>query len=394
MPIFRYKARDLEGNLIEGIKEAETKEFLVSELKKESLFPITVREEKPFLLFKSKDKFIEKFTFQISSLLNSGFELPKALDIISSQVSSSWEKALVIQIRKGLSQGKSFWEVLLSLNLFSGFYLSMVKAGESTANLGGIFKNLALYYEEAKELREKIASILIYPLILSLVGLGTVIFLISYVLPKMLSVFENLKVQLPLITRVFIRSGEFFSKTYKIIILLVLGLFFFLKKVFANERLRERIDKLLLKLPFLGFFIEKVNFANFSKILSLALGSGLPLIEALTISEGVLSNKAIVRKLKEAKLNISKGSLLSEALRKGRVFSPQTLELIVVAEESGKLEEFLLRVSRNTSAEVKAQIERFLRILEPLSIFILALIVGFLVMAILLPIFQVNLQVF
>jgi len=394
MPIFRYKARDSQGFLAQGIREKESKEALVSELKKEGLFPIAIKEEKAFVVFKSYSRFIEKFTSQLASLLNSGFELSSALEVVSSQFASPLEKGLLLQIRKGLRQGRPLSEVLSSLRIFSEFYLSMVKAGESTANLEKIFSNLALYYEERREFRAKLSSILVYPFILILTGLGAVVFLVSYVLPKMLSVFSTLEVELPLITRIFINIGNFLNKSYKVIIPLSLVLFLLLKKVFSKDFLKEKRDDFLLKIPGLGSLIEKINFVNFSKVLGLSLESGLPLIEALTISEEVISNRAIVKKLKDVKLDISKGSLLSEALRRRRVFSPPILELVGIAEESGKLEEFLLKVNTNLSKELKAQIEKILKIIEPLSIFILALIIGFLVMAVLLPIFQVNLQVF
>ncbi|RKY28306.1 MAG: hypothetical protein DRP61_02070 [Candidatus Omnitrophota bacterium] len=394
MPIFRYKARDSQGFLAQGIREKESKEALVSELKKEGLFPIAIKEEKAFVVFKSYSRFIEKFTSQLASLLNSGFELSSALEVVSSQFASPLEKGLLLQIRKGLRQGRPLSEVLSSLRIFSEFYLSMVKAGESTANLEKIFSNLALYYEERREFRAKLSSILVYPFILILTGLGAVVFLVSYVLPKMLSVFSTLEVELPLITRIFINIGNFLNKSYKVIIPLSLVLFLLLKKVFSKDFLKEKRDDFLLKIPGLGSLIEKINFVNFSKVLGLSLESGLPLIEALTISEEVISNRAIVKKLKDVKLDISKGCLLSEALRRRRVFSPPILELVGIAEESGKLEEFLLKVNTNLSKELKAQIEKILKIIEPLSIFILALIIGFLVMAVLLPIFQVNLQVF
>jgi len=387
MPIFRYKARDSQGFLAQGIREKESKEALVSELKKEGLFPIAIKEEKAFVVFKSYSRFIEKFTSQLASLLNSGFELSSALEVVSSQFASPLEKGLLLQIRKGLRQGRPLSEVLSSLRIFSEFYLSMVKAGESTANLEKIFSNLALYYEERREFRAKLSSILVYPFILILTGLGAVVFLVSYVLPKMLSVFSTLEVELPLITRIFINIGNFLNKSYKVIIPLSLVLFLLLKKVFSKDFLKEKRDDFLLKIPGLGSLIEKINFVNFSKVLGLSLESGLPLIEALTISEEVISNRAIVKKLKDVKLDISKGCLLSEALRRRRVFSPPILELVGIAEESGKLEEFLLKVNTNLSKELKAQIEKILKIIEPLSIFILALIIGFLVMAVLLPIF-------
>lgn len=177
MPIFRYKARDSQGFLAQGIREKESKEALVSELKKEGLFPIAIKEEKAFVVFKSYSRFIEKFTSQLASLLNSGFELSSALEVVSSQFASPLEKGLLLQIRKGLRQGRPLSEVLSSLRIFSEFYLSMVKAGESTANLEKIFSNLALYYEERREFRAKLSSILVYPFILILTGLGAVVFL-------------------------------------------------------------------------------------------------------------------------------------------------------------------------------------------------------------------------
>ena len=156
MPIFIYKARDVKGNLIEALKEAEDEGTLISSLKKEGLFPISIKEKKPLFLFKSKTKFVEKFTIKVATLLEAGFELPKVIEILSSQATIYWDKELLFKIKKELSEGKSLHEALSSLNIFSSFYISMVKAGESTASLGRVFKNLATFYEDRKELKEKV----------------------------------------------------------------------------------------------------------------------------------------------------------------------------------------------------------------------------------------------
>ena len=393
MPIFIYKARDVKGNLIEALKEAEDEGTLISSLKKEGLFPISIKEKKPLFLFKSKTKFVEKFTIKVATLLEAGFELPKVIEILSSQATIYWDKELLFKIKKELSEGKSLHEALSSLNIFSSFYISMVKAGESTASLGRVFKNLATFYEDRKELREKVISLSIYPIILFLVGMGTIIFLISYVLPKMLPVFADLGVRLPLVTKVFLSVGIFLSRRLKIIIILTIALILLLKKIFSYRRIKEKVDEFSLYVPFIGGFIEKVSFIYFSEMLSLGIISGLPLLEAFNISCGVVPNQLIAKKLNKAKLDVAKGVLLSESFRKNKVFSSYALELVRVAEESGRVEDFLIRISRSLSQETKTQIERFLRVLEPLIIFILAVLVGFLVMAVLLPIFQINLDI-
>jgi len=395
MPVFKYTGRDAQGNLVVASREAEDRDSLIDYLRKEKIFPIDVKEEKPFLVFKFKNRFLERFTFQLSGLLDAGIELPKALSILLKRMNMYWEKDVISRIKKEVVKGRALWQVLSeSTDIFSPFYISMIKAGETTGSLDKVLGKLTLFYEEKRELRDRFVSMLIYPLILILVGAGTIIFLVIYILPKMMFIFKELEVELPLVTRIFLSLSTFLSKEWKFLIILIFVLILLGKKLLVNKKVREKLDKVFLKIPFLNSFIYKISFVRFAGALELALLSGLPLLEALDICQEVIPNSFIINKLSQVRKDVAKGITLSESLRKNEVFSSQILDIILVSEEAGNLEDFLPKVAKSVSREVKNQVERFLRLLEPMVIFVLALAVGFLVTAVLLPIFQINLQTF
>jgi len=400
MPVFKYSARDEDGKLITGTKEADNRASVVVELRKSNIFPISIEEQKPPLkltrlkYFRFRNKDVTVFTRQLSNLLNSGVLLPRALSILSNQIKDTEINKAISQVRNQVVKGDPFWKALLRYpDIFSSLYISMIKAGEASGTLDKVVNSLAQFHETKKELKGTLVSMLIYPLILAVVGFGTVIFLMTYVIPRMLFIFKDINTPLPLITKILISLSLFLSKYWWLLVFCGLAIVLIVKRIFTQENVRFAWEEFLLKLPFAGQTIKKIIFARFTEVLGLCLSNGISILESLDIAGDVIQNKFIAKRLHDVRVDVSQGASLSASLSKTKVFPSVMLDMIAVSEEIGKPEESLSNISQTYNKEVSQEIRRFLELLEPAIIFLLALGIGFLVMAILLPIFQINLQV-
>jgi type II secretory pathway component PulF len=400
MPTFKYQARDSQGKLITQLKEAESKNALISQLRQDSLFVINIEEVKPaqkrfvlpFATIKARERVI--FTRGLSHLLDSGIVLSRALHLLASQAKNPLLKQALEAIHEDVAKGGYLWQALeRHPKIFPPLYVSTVKAAEQGGGLEKVIRDLADYAERRLKLKDALTSMLVYPLILLSVGAGTVIFLMIYVIPKMLFIFEDLGESLPFITKLLIGLSLFAAKYWWVFIVFVIIAVVAIQRVFANDKLRKRGDEFLYKAPIIGPFYTKVVFAHFTRILAVVLANNVSILESLDIARQVIQNKFISDKLEEVSRQVSGGSSLSLSLSKSGVFTAVMVDMIAVAEETGRLEEALLKVASTYQREVEEQIKRFLTLLEPALIVILALAVGFIVMAVLLPVFQMNLQI-
>ena len=399
MSVFKYSGRDSNGKLITGVKNADSRASVITQLRQNNIFPISIEEQKPspklirLKRFRLKNKDVTVFTRQLSNLLGSGVLLRRALTILGNRIMDSEVKSIISQVNEHVVGGGSLWEALSRYpDIFSSLYVNMIKAGEASGTLDKVINSLADFYETKKELKGALVSMLIYPVILAVVGLGTVIFLMTYVIPRMLFIFEGINTPLPLITKILIRSSLLMAKYWWLLILCALAVFVVVRSMFAKDNVRMAWDEFMLKVPFAGRIIRKLIFARFTEILGLCLSNGIPILESLDIAKGVIQNKFIARKLSDVIVGVSQGTSLSASLYKAKVFPSAMLDMIAVSEEIGKPEESLSKISQTYNKEVSQEIRRFLELLEPAIIFLLALGIGFLVMAVLLPIFQINLQ--
>ncbi|OPX29195.1 MAG: hypothetical protein B1H08_04435 [Candidatus Omnitrophica bacterium 4484_171] len=399
MSVFKYSGRDSNGKLITGVKNADSRASVITQLRQNNIFPISIEEQKPspklirLKRFRLKNKDVTVFTRQLSNLLGSGVLLRRALTILGNRIMDSEVKSIISQVNEHVVGGGSLWEALSRYpDIFSSLYVNMIKAGEASGTLDKVINSLADFYETKKELKGALVSMLIYPVILAVVGLGTVIFLMTYVIPRMLFIFEGINTPLPLITKILIRSSLLMAKYWWLLILCALAVFVVVRSMFAKDNVRMAWDEFMLKVPFAGRIIRKLIFARFTEILGLCLSNGISILESLDIAKGVIQNKFIARKLSDVIVGVSQGTSLSASLYKAKVFPSAMLDMIAVSEEIGKPEESLSKISQTYNKEVSQEIRRFLELLEPAIIFLLALGIGFLVMAVLLPIFQINLQ--
>jgi general secretion pathway protein F len=400
MAVFRYQARDKQGKLITGSREATERDSVISYLRENRLFPVSIEEARPqkeslaIRFYGRNDREIAFFTRQLSNLLGSGISLPRSLTILVNQIKNPKTKAIISKISDEVSGGGYFWEALSKYpGFFPRLYVSTVKAGEAGAGLEGAITSLADFAEQKRELRETLTSMLIYPAILLFVGIGTIIFLMAFVVPRLTFIFADTGQTLPLITRILIASSMFLAGYWWLLLfLLAIGIFIF-KRLYSQEGARLRFEHFLFKAPLLGEALQKAILARFSRILGLVLSNGIAILDGLDIAREVVQNKLVSQSLADVQRQVSQGSSFSASLTRAKIFPPIMVDMVSVGEETGRLEQALLKIAATYDKESGQEIKRLLSLLEPALILVLALGVCFLVMAMLLPIFQMNLQI-
>ncbi len=397
MAIYTYKAKIKPDMFKTGTIEAESEKAAVNKLLQINYHPISIKLKQEKRLKKIKlfqqigHKEIYIFLRQLSNLIQAGLPLVKALANISIQTSNPNLKIVVFALKEKIQKGKMFSEALANYpHIFSALEINMVKSAETSGTLPEVITKIADLKERAIAFTYKIKSALAYPILLLTVGILTLFVLTTFVLPKFISLFQDLNQQLPLLTQLLITFSLFMEKFWMHILFLLIIFSFSLSNYFKTAAGKLWFDELQLKIPFLRDIIVKVQTGRFARTLASLLENGIPILLALQIISDILDNKVFAREIKNVHLAVSKGQHISIALKDSRLFEKNTLDLISVGEESGRLEEMLFRIAEMNETESSQQIESFVFMLEPALILILGGIVALIVMAILLPIFQMN----
>jgi len=384
--------------IVEGEASTETRDALVSKLTSEGLIPVhieekfAVKEEKIEIKFgKVKARDLNIFTRQLASLLKSGIALLKGLDTLSQQAQNLYFKQVILEMAKDVKEGKSFSQSLARFpQIFSILYVNMVKAGEEAGVLDEVLNRLAEYQEKKEELRSRINSALAYPILLVALGIGTVFVLLTFFMPRLVNLFGELGQKLPLPTRILISISSFLKSNW-IIVLVALGIIIMLvKRRGISDRERLAMDWFKLRIPVVGEFIRKENIAVFCSSLSLLLKGGIPVFRSLDIVKDVLSNKIYSDALAKVSATIVQGSSLSKSMENAGGFAPFEINMVAVGEEGGKLDEALLEISKNYEADLERILKIATSLIEPVIIIFIGSVVGFIVFAMLLPIFQMD----
>jgi len=397
MPVYSYKAKIRPDEFKTGIVEAESERAAVNKLLKVNHHPVSIKlqsdtQKASFKIFnKIKTKEIYVFLRQLSNLTQAGMSLIKALTNISEQSSNLKLKTVVEDLVDLLQKGNPFSEALATHpEIFNVLEINMIKSSESSSTLPEVITKIADLKEKEIQFSYKIKSALSYPILLISVGLLTLFVLTTFVLPKFISLFQDLEQQLPLSTQLLITFSLFLEKFWPLIVSGVIVLYFILSGYLKTEFGKSWFDGLCLKVPFLKDIIIRVQGGRFARTLASLIENGVPILNSLQIVSEVITNKIIAKQVKQLYLEVSKGKHISEALKNNRAFDQNTVDLIAVGEQSGKLEDMLLRIASMNENEASQKIESFVFILEPSLILILGAVIAFVVMAILLPIFQMN----
>ncbi|OSS41902.1 Type 4 fimbrial assembly protein PilC [Desulfurella amilsii] len=395
MAYFRWKGT-INNVKRKGEVTAGSKEDAIIKLKKQNINVLSIKQSAPPIeldfLNNAKPKDIMIMTKQLSIMLNAGIPIVSAFNILIEQIKNPKLKKIIRNIKENIEAGSSFSNALREhKDIFSDLYINMVESGEASGNLDVVLQRLVITMEKDLELKRKLKGALIYPTMVSIVAVGVIALILTFVIPTFSKMYADSGMQLPLLTRMVIGASNFL-RDYIIIILLIIaiiiGAFVIAKK--KSIKFRTYIDSVLLKLPLLGTLILKTSIARFSSILSMLTSGGVSILEAIDIGAKTSGNLIIENALNKVKESVKEGSNLSEPISKAGIFPDMVSQMISVGEETGKLEDMLVKVSQYYEEEVDNSVKNLTTMLEPIIIVFLGVIVGTLVIAMYLPIFKMG----
>ena len=401
MPAFHYHAINKKGEKQKGIIEADSAKQARHTLRTQGLTPLDVslaekktrpRNAKTFYRQSMSSKELALMTRQLATLLAAGLPLEEVLTAVAEQTEKSRTKGLILSVRSKVLEGHSLASALNDYpHAFSALYCATVAAGERSGHLDIVLQRLADYTEQQFQMQQKIQNALIYPAIMILVAISIVGFLLEYVVPKMISVYSNIGQALPILTQILIAtSAAIKSYGLFVLVLIVILIFLFRHRMRQTVAFREKVHRFFLRLPVIGNAIKVANTARFSRTFAILSSAGVSVIEAMTIASALITNLPIRTAVEKATSRVREGANIHLALKQTHYFPPMSIHLIASGEASGQLENMLERSANNQDSDITRLIETTLALFEPAIILIMGIIVLFIVLAILLPIFQLD----
>jgi len=404
MPVYEYIALNKSGKNIKGIIDANSALAARQKLRDKSFFPVEVKETSTketdinlggvslTTLFKRvKAQEISVMTRQLSILMGAGITLVPALDAMISQISNPLFKRIIAQVKEAVNEGSSLANAFAQHpKVFSQIYINMIRAGEASGSLDSVLDRLAEFSEKQHALKGRFQAAMAYPVFMSLIGTGILLFLITYIVPNITSVFDDMQQTLPLPTLLLIGTSNFFKTNWWLFIIVFTGGLIIVKRLIKTSKGRYMWDELKLRLPVFGTVNTKLAMARFGRTLGSLLASGVPLLTSLEIVRNIVNNVMIAGVIDNAIIEIGEGKSLADPLSQSRWFPPIAVQMISVGEQSAELENMLEKFADIYEKEVDSQIMAMTSMLEPFMILAMGLVVGFVVISILLPIFEMN----
>jgi general secretion pathway protein F len=400
MGAFEFVALDKSGKESRGLLEGDTPKHVRQLLRERQLLPVKVtevtqrdsRRQKSFSLRRGLSASeLAMVTRQLATLSQSGLPLEEALLAVSQQNENPRAQSILMGVRSKVMEGHTLADGLSDFPAaFPELYRATVAAGEQSGHLDAVLERLAEFTESRQILQQQVRNALIYPVALVVTAAAIISFMLAYVVPKVVDIFENYGQQLPLLTRMMLWTSEFLREYWILIIIAIALAIFGVKRLLRKEGPRRRYHRMLLRVPIVSRLTRGINTARFTQTLSILAGSGVPILEALRIAAQVIVNLPMREAVEEASLRVREGAMISKSLAAGKLFPPMMTHLISSGEASGRLEEMLSRAATNQEREVDGLIATLLGIMQPLLVIIMAAIVLLIVLAILLPIFELN----
>ncbi len=400
MGAYEFVALDKSGKESKGLIEGDTPKHVRQLLRERNMFPVRVtevaqREAKRQSTFSLRRGLspgeLALITRQMASLSQSGLPLEEVLLAVSQQNDQPRAKSILLGVRSKVMEGHTLADGLADFpQAFPELYRATVAAGEQSGHLDVVLERLADYTEARQELRQRVTNAMIYPAALIVMALGIISFMLATVVPRIVNVFENTSAELPGLTRGLIATSDFLRNNWLLLIIATAAVIWGLWWLFRKEGPRRRYHEFLLRMPIAGRLTRGINTARFTRTFSILAGSGVPVLEAMNISAEVIENLPMREAVNEAALRVREGAGISRSLAASKLFPPMMIHLISSGEAGGRLEEMLARSAAGQEREVDGLIAALLGILQPLLIVAMGAIVMVIVLAILLPIFEIN----
>ena len=400
-PQFNYTATNKSGKTISGKTNAETPLDIAQQLKKQGYYIKEITKAgKPGIkkrignkIFKSTEKTglsdLIVFTEQFRVMINAGIPLIESLQIISEQINNEKFKDVIQNIEEHIEKGGSLSEGLSKYpDHFPGLYCKLIEAGEKIGGLERILADLALHYKNQLKFRNKLKGALYYPLIVIAAATVSIIFLITFVVPGFVEIFASFDAELPFATRLILNLGNFSKNNIGYIFITTISLIFLLIKFYKSDRGKRFWDRLIFKIPFIGKIQQHSIVIRFSSTVSLLLNNGLNMSETLVLMEKIIENIIIKQMIVKARVSIREGKQLSEVIKENYIFPVMMVKMMKAGEEAGALPEMLEEVSAYFEDELHKSLETAITMIEPVLIIGLALVVGFIALSVILPMFN------
>lgn len=396
MPTYVYKVRDKAGEVLQGQMEASDGKDLRRKLDEKGYFIVEYSEKKPKQGILSADIFpmfgkinlndISIFSWQLYTMLDAGLTLVNSLKIIVSQTKNKKLRSAISDVWHRVEEGASFSESLRGHpRIFSRLYVQMVHAGEVGGVLDEILRRLAVFFEGQAEIKSRVKSALTYPILLFVVSIGVAAFLVTYVLPKFVIVFEDMGVTVPLPTQILLEISVFIQYYWYIILAVGAGVFILFRGYVETKGGRFKFDQLKLKFPIIGNLVSKTTISRFAHTLSILISGGIPVLTCLDVVTETVGNTVVAKALKDVSSSVSDGKTIAQPLIESKVFPEMVVNMVRVGEETGALDKMLVKIADFYNKEVDNAINTFTKIIEPLLIVFMTVIIGFIAISIFLP---------
>jgi len=398
MPEYKYLVKKGPGETVSGVMDAESERTVVRRLREMGYHPIDVSEKgagresiftKPLGRVRKGD--VTVLLQQLSRLTRAGLPLLRSLRTLREQTENAKMRQIIDELHTSVQQGRTFAESLSDHpKVFPEMYASMVAAGETGGMLEEVLARLALFSEKEQQLRGKVVSALIYPCFLAIAGSTAVFILLSFVFPKFVEIFEGFGAQLPAPTRALMAICGFMDRFWPVVLLAIAGIVVSVVRYRKTAAGRMMIDRTVLRMPLIGTLVLRAQVANFARTLGTLVDNGVPILKALRVTEATLTNRAIAAQLDVIHGAVTDGASLHESLERTEYFPPMAISMMAVGEESGLLGDVSRQIADTYDEEVDRAVKNITTLLEPMLILVMGLIVGFLVIAMMLPLLLVS----
>ena len=405
MPIYAYTGLTSQGRTVTGVIDADSPKTARVSLRRTGIFPTAVQEEtsqqvttthtSSFIGSRGFNRVsaqeLALLTRQFATLTRAGLPLTECLGTLIDQVEQTRLKRVLTHVRQQVREGRSLADALQAHpRVFSGIYVNMIRAGEESGTLEAVFARLADYSESQARLLRTVQSALTYPVIMIVVSFAILMFLLTYVVPQVTRIFTETGRPLPLATRILLDCSSFFANYWwSMLMVLAIGALVGVRFT-RTPKGRAWYDHTLLRLPWVGRLFQRLNVARFARTLSTLLASGVPILTALDIVTHLLNNSVLRRAVEDARASVQEGESLAAPLRRSGLFPALLTQMVAVGERSGELESMLARAADAYDEEVTVALSQLTSLLGPLTILLMGGVILFIVLAILLPIFDLN----
>ncbi len=394
MPNYKYKAMNSKGERLESTYIANSKDEVIEMISSNNFYPLMVEEVKQGIKFDFKSfkkvttKDIAVFCRQFYTMLDAGSTINNSIHILAEQHTNKKLRDALNNIEEELRKGETLSQAMRNQQgIFPDLLISLVETGEVSGTLDIIMSRMATHYEKESKINNKIKNAMIYPAVLSVVALSVIIFILSFVMPIFVSMFESSGVELPASTRIMLSLSKGIKNYWLLILLIVILMVMGLRYYFKTEEGQLTKDKMKLSFPVIKKLNEKIIVSRFTRTLATVITSGISVVQGLQIVSGVVGNKVAEESLLIVKDKLIKGEGLSEPLKETKIFPPMLSSMVKIGEESGALDEILNKTADFYDEELEAEIQTFTSLLEPIMIAVVGIIVGIMIISIIQPMF-------